>query len=337
MKLKYINLELNHWCPQNCWYCYLEDIRKSQEVFDRWDDLRNFLKNAPLEDITHVNLATGELSYFPDLVRKAVREIRKVEREKDVRFQFSYITNGDNADTTLRLLEDNIIQMRGTSMSYDGNFSHDIHHNIDGLYKLAPYVNCISTALTIYTMKNIEETLDDVMKAKPNAWEYYFLLDNPDYMNTTFINLFKSHFLPAVYNAAKNGLRVENFIHYENTKDNPMNTKPMWCVYGDSSLYIRNNGKIVPCGAYSLNRYHDSEITKQCISGPSIDDDIETINQFIYNTRRHICAAHNCEFDGCKATQCVECGMIANRRPQGIHQQCVLRQIEHKFFSERIK
>lgn len=337
MSLKYINVQLNHFCPKNCWYCYLDkDSRSNPDKFNKWDELKQYLNSADLADKVYINFTTGELSYYPNLIIKAVKEIRKVERTKDVKFIFSYVTNGDNFDITLDLMNQEYIDPDATILSYDCKIGDNHHHNTDGLYALASKVACVSTALDWHTMRDIKGTLDDVIKAGAKSWEYYLLLSNEEYTKHKFLKRFAGYFLPTVYDASNENPDIEfyNIKNIENTIDQPMTSKSLWCTYGKESIYITEDGHVIPCGAYAMESIFyskQSRIYTQC--APELTATPDEIQTHINEARQMMCSSHSCNFKHCKASHCTECGMVAKMRgPNGQQQQCMIRSIEHNFY-----
>ena len=142
-----------------------------------------------LADAVNINFVTGEVTNHPDLILRAIKEIRKIERVKPVRLTFSYITNGQNYSLTKSLIEDGIIDGLHTGLSYDGdNLSSSGHNNSKAVQTIGKMVGSVNTALTIQSMKNINKTLH-LMLGNATSWSYYLLLDYDTYSDHEFLEL----------------------------------------------------------------------------------------------------------------------------------------------------
>lgn len=326
--IEYINLTLSTDCDYNCWFCYLtKEARESKMVFNDWNGLRGLLTRIDLADAVNINFITGDLTTkHPDLIRKAIKEIRKIERVKPVRLTFSYITNGQNYSLTKSLIEDDIIDALHTGLSYDGdNLPSSGHNSIEAVKTIGSMVGSVDTALTMQTMKNIDSTLQLMLDSNVRSWSYYLLLDYDTYSDPEFLELFKTKFLPAVLKAYNNGLKVYNIEEFK--KSSKMIDKRLWCK--DNNFIINVDGSISPCGAeVSYCRFNPNPF-------PSPLDLFCTNEELMDYLSNHIKACHNqnvCDYMHCQASQCVECSGIAKVRKNKF-QACMLRSIEYIFYS----
>ena len=330
--IDYINLTLSTDCDYNCWFCYLtKTARESKTTFNDWNGLREFLTRIDLADTVNINFVTGDLTTkHPDLILKAIKEIRKIERVKPVRLTFSYITNGQNYSITKSLIQDGIIDGLHTGLSYDGdNTRLSGHNNIEAVKTIGNMVGSVNTVLTMQTMKNIDSTLQLMLDSNVTSWSYYLLLDYDTYSDPEFLESFRSKFLPAVLNMYKTGLRVYNIEEFK--KSNKMTTKHLWCK--DNNFIINVDGSISPCGVeMSYCRFNPNPIP----SPLNLSCTNEELMNYLSN---HIKACHSqnvCDFTHCKASQCVECSGIAKIRKNKF-QSCMLRTIEYDFYSNQLR
>lgn len=328
--IDYINLTLSTDCDYNCWFCYLtKEARKSKTIFSNWNGLREFLTRIDLADRVNINFVTGEVTNHPDLILKAIKEIRKIERVKPVRLTFSYITNGQNYSLTKALIENDIIDGLHTALSYDGDtLSSSGHNNIEAVQIIGKMVGSVNTSLTKLSMKNINSTLQLMLDSNVTSWSYYLLLDYDTYSDSEFLESFKTKFLPAVLNAYNNGLNVYNIEEFK--KSNKMTTKHLWCK--DNNFIINVDGSISPCGVEMTHcRFNPNPL-------PSLNLSC-TNEELISYLNNHIKSCHSqntCDFTHCKASQCVECSGMAKIRKNKF-QSCTLRSIEYEFYSSHLR
>ena len=330
--INYINLTLSTDCDYNCWFCYLtKEARQSKSTFSDWNGLREFLIRIDLADTVNINLVTGDLtSKHPDLIRKAVKEIRKIERVKSVRLTFSYITNGQNYSLTKSLIEDGIIDGLHTGLSYDGD-SHPSsgHNSIEAVKTIGGMLGSVNTVLTMETMKNIDSTLQLMLDSNVTSWSYYLLLDYDTYSDPEFLESFRSKFLPAVLKAYNDGLKVYNIEEFE--KSSKMATKSLWCK--DNNFIINVDGSISPCGIeMTFCRFNPNPF-------PSPLNLSCTNEELVNYLNNHIKACHKqnvCDYTHCRANQCIECSGIAKVRKNKF-QACKLRLIEHDFYFNHLR
>jgi len=330
--IEYINLTLSTDCDYNCWFCYLtEEARHSKSAFNDWNGLREFLLRIDLANTVNINLVTGDLtSKHPDLILKAIKEVRKIERVKSVRLTFSYVTNGQNYSLTKSLIEEGIIDGIHTGLSYDGD-KHPLsgHNSIEAVKTIGRMIGSVNTILTMETMKNIDSTLQLMLDSHVRSWSYYLLLDYDTYSDPAFLELFKSKFLPAVLNAYNNGLKVFNIEEFE--KSNKMETKPLWCK--GNNININMDGTIAPCGLEMPHcRFNPNPLSNLLDLSCTNEELVDYIDNHI-----KVCHSQStCDFEHCKASQCVECSGIAKVR-KNMFQACKLRLIEHDFYSNHLR
>ena len=327
--IDYINLTLSTDCDCDCWFCYLtKEARQSKTFFNDWNGLRKFLTRIDLADSVNINFVTGEVTNHPELILRAIKEIRKIERVKPVRLTFSYITNGQNYSLTKSLIEDGIIDGLHTGLSYDGdNLPSSGHNNIKAVQTIGKMVGSVNTALTIQSMKNINRTLH-LMLGNVTSWSYYLLLDYDTYSDHEFLELFRTKFLPTVLLAYNNGLKVYNIEEFK--KSSKMASKHLWCK--DNNFIINVDGSISPCGVEMAHcRFNPNPLPTLNLSCTN-----EELMSYLNN---HIKACHSqntCNFAYCKASQCVECSGIAKIRNNKF-QSCMLRLVEHEFYSRYLR
>lgn len=330
--IDYINLTLSTDCDYNCWFCYLtKEARESKTTFSDWNGLRKFLTRIDLADRVNINFVTGDLTTkHPDLILKAIKEIRKIERVKPVRLTFSYITNGQNYSLTKSLIEDGFIDGLHTGLSYDGDNTPPSGHNCaEAVKTIGKMVGSVNTALTMQSMKNIDSTLQLMLDNNVTSWSYYLLLDYDTYSNPEFLKLFKTKFLLTVLKAYNNGLKVYNIEEFK--KSCKMTTKHLWCK--DNNFIINVDGSISPCGVeMPYCRFNPNPLPSPLGLSCTNEELMDYLSSHI-----HACHEQNvCDYTHCQASQCVECSGIAKVRKNKF-QACMLRSIEYDFYSSQLR
>lgn len=331
MQLSFINLIISHRCNADCWFCYLRDQDKhSTKEFDRWNDLKSFLTNADLADRVLVFLASGEVSQNLPLVKKAIREIKKVERVKPVRFTFAYSTNGYDTTNTITLIENGLVEPSSMAISYDGEVNK-YHRAKNGVKELGSIVGSVNTALTIDTMDCIESTLNLMRESRVNEWGYYTLLHYPEYNSDEFMDKFKSVFLPEVLKYYRENRSVYNINLFKSQyKEFNPNTQ-LWCGgLNRLSIDIDIDGNIIPCGiATKYNRYNSIPNT-----GIDLTEDFDKIRDYVQSFIQG-CLHNSCQVNDCPACQCTRCSKNTINS-LGQHQFCALRNIEYQFYKDNV-
>ena len=258
---------------------------------------------------------------YPDRVRRAVKEIRKIERQKPLSIIFTLLTNGDNPDNILSLIDDGYIANKSSVLSYDGVDDIFHHYSELGIKKLSSHMATVATALDYRSMMNIEDTLDKMILYGTNSWEYYYLIDNKEYYEKEFLDIFRDDFLPTVYKYS-DSLKINNIDRIKDNINKPMYEKQLWCNQ-KNTLDISIDGYIYPCGLLTdACKYNTIDIT-----GIALDSTNKEIEEYLVGMKRKYCMVNTCNYKDCKAYHCRECN-ICNISKHRFNQQCALRQLE---------
>lgn len=335
--IEYINIHINTFCPFDCYYCFIEqNKRKEKKKFSRWNDLRAFLNKLDLADSPIINLATGELSLFPELVIEAVKEIRKLERIKDVKFRFGLYTNGSKMSNIIKLIDEGYLDEKLVFLSWDSVFDFDgLHTNTTNMcineISMSGRDILVRSALTEVLLDTIDSCLSLLINNNIKRWEYYMLIDEPKYNTSEFKEKFKK-FLDTLYKY-KDKIEIWNIKSMHDYYSNPQNH--LWCTNIHKSIMISINGKILPCGSYTdYYRYtNDIDIELKDILDNTFDYEKDITNMMMRN-----CKLQN-ECHECKNNHCVECAKSINFRTgntaqEKAFQQCDLRTIERKYYEK---
>ena len=133
MDLRHLTICVNNDCNMNCSYCFRKkDINKKKEFTD-WGHLSAFLSWSQDIQINpyklHVMFTGGEPLLNPDNIRDGVRSLRPFRKETNLKFGVS--TNLTKAEVLLELLDDDILDFEGVSISWDGLSRYDLIDDLD--------------------------------------------------------------------------------------------------------------------------------------------------------------------------------------------------------------
>ena len=277
----------------------------------------SFLSNEELiaDDIC-VNLTSGEVTLRPDLMKKAISTLEKVKRYRDIIISAGTHTNGYNTKIIDDYLDSGIMKEWLIHLSWDGVHNEEIRPAIskvdDPIYRFKHRGINVRTALTSITMKDIDKTLDILVKEGYKNWEYYMIIERSEYDTDEFVKEF-DYFMDVVYSYTDK-LNVYNIERMKN-KD----TK--WCR--TDTIAVSHDGKIYSCGIpASKCKYGD----KTTVISDLINLDVEKVK----NDNKAMC---KCDNDINKDE--FQCSLLVNK---GMFHVCAeklrLREIENKKWSE---
>jgi hypothetical protein len=322
-----------------------EDARKSNDRFNRFDELLNFLIDAPLAQDVLINVSSGELSLFPDLIETAYNKLKKIERYKDTSVKFGLYTNGSNIEAILDLLDRGILDPKYTSMSWDGIFGSTIRESKSSKYNDSLFNKAIESigrskykddilirsALTSTLLLHQKQSIEYLIDCGCSNWEYYFLIDNDEYRDPIFLDIFEKE-LNSLYKYNGNGINIFNINSMLEFYSTSTAKKRLWCRSLYNSIEIDVYGKILPCGSYSNGyKYKPPSIDFDDISQKYDPAKIERIN--IDNCIK----CHQCNHANCGNLHCIECARLIPYRTGDIFeykasQPCKIRNIERKLY-----
>ena len=338
--IRKIELHMNSTCNFKCSYCFLD---QASGEFHDWDKLRKFLEATELADEVDINLTSGELTLVPTKVVKAIKEIRKVERVKDVHFRFGLYSNGSKMENLIRLLDEGYLTPELVSISWDGVDTHTVRtpkekfDNNPNVYKW-PVIQLgntiyreqitVRTAVTAVSMQHITKTLGVLELFDIKKWEYYFLLNYSKYSANDFTRKFAS-FMRVVFDQSK-------FIDIYNLEtmakhcgDTEAQCPNNWCTHSPGEqIYISPEGLIYPCGVFSKS----NKEPHWKISAMSLDEPLDASR--LANAIQQFCTS---KCTDCDNTHCTRC---TNVETASCMNKCLfknLRSMERKMFLERMK
>ena len=98
-------IKVSDKCNMCCDYCF-QGEGVSKGVFSDIDDLKNFLRDLPTGDTLDVKFIGGEPLIYSDSIKRMIKELRKLERTKDVHFRFGLTTNGLYFKSLIELIKE---------------------------------------------------------------------------------------------------------------------------------------------------------------------------------------------------------------------------------------
>lgn len=352
--IREITFKITSYCNLKCTYCFQKpETKETDDCFNDFKSLRKFVSGLPLSDYVEFKITGGESSLYPDRIRNAYKELKKIERENPVRCIFSTISNGTNMQTLINLMNDGILHPDYCKISYDGIYSASKSRLVkfDKYQDPDQYFNnqikilgnskyrdrvLIRTALTNETIDNLDESLEFILSTGCRKWEYYYISDYEDYKNSNFIRKFidKLNKIVDIYNKIPfNFYNITSYKYFMNHQDKDYRLTK--CRHLGRFLYIGTDGKIYPCGYFSPDGYYSEERFE--IGDIYNGFNQERIKAFAeeYEQKPSCSIASDKK---CQLYHCFECPAVSHYRKKHmmhrLQQQCIMRGIEHSIFRE---
>ena len=258
-KIRVVTIKVTDFCNFNCSYCFENDrVKNKPSVFTKEEELLEFLKNFEFEDRVKIQLFGGELFTEPAAVESIISTIQRLERYKDTKLDFGFITNGSLVKNMIPLIKDNHFTMENCKISYDGLCSHytrgfkynkcdplfSIHMN-DNLKELAPYCKdaLISMAVTTDNIPTLFNTYRYVSELGYKNFEYYLLFGpSMKQYDWEFTQSLHNELLKIMEVYDHNNTRLHNYELYKGTFDYQD------CNALGHQVYISTNGDVWWCG-----------------------------------------------------------------------------------------
>jgi MoaA/NifB/PqqE/SkfB family radical SAM enzyme len=347
-----VTFKIAQYCNLDCEYCFQKyDTKTIDNKFDKYDDMINLLSKLPLDEDLEFKVTGGEPSLFCDDIRYAYKKLSKLERMKDIKINFTTISNGTNMEGLIELMDEGVLRSWGCKYSWDGIFSSSNsrkpkNKKYDNLFfnnKLSIIGRSrykddilIRIALTPNTVDTLYDSFKYALDNGCNKLEYYYLTDCEEYRDLKFIEkataqLEKIATLKLEYNFTYSNWDALYFTEYCLDKEKDR-LRSIACRHLGRSLYIEMDGKIAPCGFFSKDAvFNGCELYMGSIEEGFYRDKVKSfIDQYkevpmCYNTQ---CSSLHC-FE-CPATNLFRTGNMQNK----LYQTCVLRNIEREIFLE---
>ena len=341
--------KINEYCNLDCKYCFQKhDVKTRHSGFTDFRGLVSFLSKLPISaDGFEIKVTGGESSLFCDDIRKAYKEIKKLERFVDTKVYFTTISNGTNIAGLIDLMDDGILDPYGCKISWDGihsasksripknpkytdNYFNEIIYSL-GTSKYGKDV-LVRIALTEDTVDDLFSSVKFAILCGCKKIEYYYLSDcdyynDPHFQNRYMIQMAKICKLLKEYP----DVNLANFetMYFTSTLKEKDRLRSISCRHLGRMLYIENDGKIAPCGYFSHDGiYNDCEFYVGDIYNGFYKDKIKEFID-IYKqpaTCNKYCANYHC-FE-CPAVTLYRRKNMADK----LMQACEMRELERLLF-----
>lgn len=270
-EISYVCIKLTDYCNLACKYCFeYKGIKEQSNLFsiDKTKQLVKFLLSQKLSKRLQVKITGGEVSLVLPHLKSVIKELKKIERYRDVNVLCSIITNGTDTDGVLDLMNKGYIDVISSKISWDGIHSASksrLPKNNE--YNDSFFNDCIkkygkskfgNEMLIAYALNR--DTIDDLFKSFKYAVEngctklsyYYLFLPQCKgyYQDKEFLKKIKEqlYLVADYYNSHYFDYENWNNLYYVNYIDkNSTIFRDNACNNFGTMIYVDMNGKMYPC------------------------------------------------------------------------------------------
>ena len=261
-QIDFLGIKFNDYCNLNCKYCFeTNNSRASHEIFDKGDELVEFLKTLNIGSTLFINLLGGEITLYPEKVYKLCKQLKKIERFKDTKVKIGIISNGTNHNFIMNDLI-KIITPECVKISWDGIHASQIAQTHLTDKALSTIVDKIGSSIynknmmvaIAVTKDNINYLADSIQYALEQGCRklmYYFIFNDEYsvYYNTEEFKAIFKHQLHKIHLLYQQyDFDLDNFTYMIYTKFiNPKFVYDHKCRYIGKMLMVVPNGDMYPC------------------------------------------------------------------------------------------
>ena len=266
MDLRHLTICVNNDCNMNCSYCFRKkDINKKKEFTD-WGHLSAFLSWSQDIQINpyslHVMFTGGEPLLNPDNIRDGVKALHPFRKETNLKFGVS--TNLTKAEDLLELLDDDVLDFDGVSISWDGLSRYDLIDDLE--YWINKYD-------AYYPNENIYHNLLIKISVSKDLYKDHTLTDSTEYLNDYGFTNIQYYFVNGTYDYKDESFKekfrndLENLLKKDWSERIVNNVKwnkgyveseykfngyfHTYCNKLSHLLYVDTEGQLWPCAFYS--------------------------------------------------------------------------------------
>ena len=343
-----VTFKVGEYCNLNCVYCFQQYETKTRtRTFDKYEQLVSFLSKLSLADNLEFKVTGGEPSLYIDEIRNAWHKLSKLERMKDVKIQFTTISNGSNIEGLLGLMDEGILNPGGCKISWDGIYSASKSRKPknkkftdeffkDKIVKLgkSKYRKdvLVRMALTPNTVDDIADSFKFALDCGCRKLEYYFLSDCEEYRHPDFISKFNIQIekIMDLYMERKFTLANFDTLIMNEVIGKADELRAITCRHLGKALYIEIDGKIAPCGYFSKDAlFPDQTMYIGDIENGFYYDKVKSfIDQYKCAPMCTIKQCHNFHCFECPAAALFRKGNMADK----LYQTCAIRSSEKATF-----
>ena len=261
-KLKNVVLKVTDLCNFNCSYCFESKEKKNRvSRFTKEKELLEFLKKFDYEDRFNFYFFGGEMFLFPDRVEAICNEIKKLERFKETKIHFAFITNASIPDKVIDLIKKDLFDLEMCKISWDGLRSHVTRgyktnindpmfslNMIENIKDLSPYCRdkvLISMAVTKDNINTLYHTYEFLNKLKYRKFEYYYIFDpvyEKEYNTISFTQELYNQLIRIVGKHENFTTKLHNYELYKGRYDYAYQCRTL-----GNQLHIDTEGDIWAC------------------------------------------------------------------------------------------
>lgn len=261
-QIDFLGIKFNDYCNLNCKYCFeTNDSRAKHEVFDKGDELLEFLKTLNIGPTLFINLLGGEITLYPEKLYKLCKQLKKIERYKDTKVKIGIISNGTNHSFIMNDLI-KLLSPECVKISWDGIHASQIAQAHLSDNQLSTIVNKIGSSsynkdmmvAIAVTKDNISYLADSIQYALEQGCRklmYYFIFNDEysAYYNTEEFKAIFKHQLHKIHLLYQQyDFDLDNFTYLIYSKFiNPNFVYDHKCRYIGKMFMVVPNGDIYPC------------------------------------------------------------------------------------------
>lgn len=261
-QIDFLGIKFNDYCNLNCKYCFeTNNSRAKHEVFDKGDELLEFLKTLNIGPTLFINLLGGEITLYPEKLYKLCKQLKKIERYKDTKVKIGIISNGTNHNFIMNDLI-KLLSPECVKISWDGIHASQIAQTHLSDNQLSTIVNKIGSSsynkdmmvAIAVTKDNISYLADSIQYALEQGCRklmYYFIFNDEysAYYNTEEFKAIFKHQLHKIHLLYQQyDFDLDNFTYLIYSKFiNPNFVYDHKCRYIGKMFMVVPNGDIYPC------------------------------------------------------------------------------------------
>ena len=347
-----LTLKLTSYCELACEYCHqLNQDKKKHQHFNDFKGLEAFLKQVNLADFVEVTLTGGEVTDVPELYAAAVKMFKRIERHRDVKFDFAVVSNGTKLEMLFDWIARGWLNPKRTAISWDGlnnasrsrkakHSRYDDAFYLDMIKRLgaSPYAQqiAISHAISPSTIELLSQSFQYAVESGVRNIGYYYVHE-ADYSDPAFVKVFERELEQiALLFTSRYPKLNQRFIYWnwqlqwsKRCLDQSALVASTSCHKLGRTLHIDPAGGVYPCVYFGDHRAFQLGELNQGIDAARL----LAFNEAYFETPR-------CDIATCQHHQCFECpaagyvhrGSMANR----FTNTCHLLAIEARVFQRYI-